>query len=60
VEGNVVAEFKILSRHLFGRTVENHENFDQDNQFPGRWEVITMALKEEGIGYSGKLLGARY
>jgi hypothetical protein len=32
----VVAWFKVLSRHLPGRTEENHKNLSQDSWFPGR------------------------
>jgi hypothetical protein len=32
----VVAYIKILPQHFSGETEENHKNFNQDNQSPGR------------------------
>jgi hypothetical protein len=32
----VLASFEVVSRHLPGGTVENHENLSQDIQCPGR------------------------
>jgi hypothetical protein len=58
VEGNVVAAFKVLERHLFERTEQKHENLIQENLCPGRWCVITTVHIEKVTGYSGESSGS--